>query len=81
MQRNETPALDLNMSTITLPVSEDAAKAYDSLSDTDKLELSEYVKRKLAHKLLLAQLQKTASYAEKNGLTEAELDSILEDVS
>ena len=81
MQRNETPTLDLSMSTITLSVSEDAAKAFDSLSETDKLELSDFVRRKLAHKLLKDQFQKTAANAKKNGLTEAELDSILKDVS
>jgi hypothetical protein len=69
------------MSTITLSVSEDAAKAFDSLSETDKLELSDFVRRKLAHKLLMDQFQKTAANAKKNGLTEAELDSILKDVS
>lgn len=69
------------MSTITLSVGEEEAKAYHSLSEKERSVLSEYVKRKLNHMRLLDHLQRSADYAKKNGLTEAELDAILKDVS
>lgn len=69
------------MTTITLSVGEEEAKAYNSLSEKERTVLSEFVKRKLNHMRFLDHLQRSADYARENGLTEAELDAMLKDVS
>jgi|GEM_PF-6623647 len=69
---------------ITLPLSDEAADAFERLSQTDKLKTAFFIEaytKPLSEEAFAATLRNMAKEARANGLTEQEIDIFLNSLS
>jgi hypothetical protein len=72
------------MKTITLSISDEAAEAFEKLSETDKLKTAFFIEaytRPLSEDAFATTLGKMAQEARSNGLTENDIDLFLKNLS